>query len=316
MIISASYKTDIPRFYGEWFANRLDAGYCMMVNPYNTKQVIKISLKREDVDGFVFWTKDLGPFMDKLNVIHQKGYPFTVQYTIHDYPRELETFVTKRKKSVNYMKMIAERFGPHVAVWRYDPIILTSLTSFDFHLNNFETLAQELEGTTNEVVISFAQIYKKTLINLNKASELTGFKWEDPADEKKIEIASLMAEIAHSHEMQLTMCSQKQFLAQGVKEARCIDARRLSKMGGSPIRAKLNGNRRDCGCYESKDIGDYDTCPHGCVYCYAVRSIKLAKERFRQHDPNGEFLYTHKENNNTKFEIDKGVNKSRQTKLF
>jgi len=34
MIISASYKTDIPAFYGEWFMNRLDAGYCDMVNPY------------------------------------------------------------------------------------------------------------------------------------------------------------------------------------------------------------------------------------------------------------------------------------------
>jgi hypothetical protein len=65
MIISASYKTDIPTFYGEWFKNRLDAGYCRMVNPYN-RRAHRVSLERDAVDGFVFLTKNLGPFLDKL----------------------------------------------------------------------------------------------------------------------------------------------------------------------------------------------------------------------------------------------------------
>jgi hypothetical protein len=33
MIISASYRTDIPAFFGEWFMNRLRAGICKVVNP-------------------------------------------------------------------------------------------------------------------------------------------------------------------------------------------------------------------------------------------------------------------------------------------
>jgi len=93
--------------------------------------------------------------------------------------------------------------------------------------------------------------------------------------------------------MQLTMCSQSAYSrANGVKEARCIDAQRLSDIAGYRIRAKLKGNRKECGCYESKDIGDYDTCPHGCVYCYAVLDRKLAKKRHREHNPDNEFLYT------------------------
>ena len=74
MIISASYKTDIPTFYGEWFMNRLRAGYCKMVNAWNRNQTIRVSLARKDVDGFIFWTKNIGPFVDHLSEIADGGY--------------------------------------------------------------------------------------------------------------------------------------------------------------------------------------------------------------------------------------------------
>jgi hypothetical protein len=294
MIISASYKTDIPTFYGKWFLNRLNAGYCKMINPYG-RQIYEVSLKREDVDGFVFWTKNIGPFMNVLEIVRMLGYPFMVQHTIHNYPKELERSVIDFTKSVNFIKNLAEQYGPAVAVWRYDPIIFTSITPFDFHLKNFERLASELEGSTDEVVISFAQIYRKSKNNLEKAAKAKGFTWEDPDDNTKLQLASDLAEIARHHEMQLTMCSQSKYSqAKGVKEARCVDALRLSHIGGFKIRAKLKGNREDCGCYESKDIGDYDTCPHGCVYCYAVHNWELALRRYREHDPNSEFLHAPK----------------------
>ena len=292
MIISASYKTDIPAFYGKWFLNRLNAGFCKMINPYNRK-VYEISLKREDVDGFVFWTKNLHPFLDKLDIVHERGFPMMVQYTIHSYPKALETSVISSTKSVELMKKIAQKYGPSVAVWRYDPIIFTNITPIDYHLRNFEKLANQLEGSTDEVVVSFAQIYRKTRINLSKAVKDFGFTWEDPEDSPKLELASKLAEIARDHGMQLTMCSQSSYSrAKGVKEARCIDARRLSDLSGYRIDAKLKGNRKECGCYESKDIGDYDTCPHGCVYCYAVLDRRLAQKRHREHNPDSEFLYT------------------------
>lgn len=291
MIISASYKTDIPRFYGKWFLNRLEAGYCKMINPYG-RQIYEVSLKREDVDGFVFWTKNIGPFMNTLETVRRLGYPFMVQYTIHNYPKTLERSVIDFAKSVKFVRNLAELYGPNVTVWRYDPILFTSLTPFEFHLRNFEIIACELEESTNEVVISFAQIYRKTKNNLEKAASGWGFNWEDPDDKIKLQLASNLAEIARDHGMQLTMCSQcKYSKAKGVKEARCIDAIRLSRISGFKIRAKLKGNREDCGCYESKDIGDYDTCPHGCIYCYAVRNWELAKSRYREHDPDSEFLH-------------------------
>src|SRR6266536_3370617 len=89
MIISASYKTDIPTFYGEWFMNRLKAGYCKMINPYS-QQIYRVDLTPESVDGFVFWTKNVGPFLKHMLEVQRMGYPFIVQHTITGYPRELE----------------------------------------------------------------------------------------------------------------------------------------------------------------------------------------------------------------------------------
>ena len=290
MIISASYKTDIPTFYGEWFKNRLESGYCKMVNPYN-RRVYKVSLRKEDVDGFVFWTKNIGPFLEKLAFVQERGYPFIVQYTINGYPRILEFSVVDADRSIEHMKTIAAAYGGNVAVWRYDPILLSSETSVDFHYRNFDGLAKRLEGTTDEVVVSFVQLYRKTLRNMNWAAEQFDFGWEDPTDETKLQMTEYFAEIAASYGMQLRMCSQDKYLVKGVGPARCIDAERLSEIAGYSIGAKVKGNRSDCGCHLSKDIGEYDTCPHGCVYCYAVLNRDLARERYKEHDPNGEFLF-------------------------
>src|SRR6185312_13236388 len=124
MIISASYRTDIPAFYGHWFMNRLRAGYCMMTNPYNGKP-IRVSLAASDVDGLVFWTKNIGPFLRHLPEIRRLGYPFMVQHTINGYPRQLESRVMRPTRTVEHVKRLADEYGPDVAVWRYDPILFT-----------------------------------------------------------------------------------------------------------------------------------------------------------------------------------------------
>ncbi len=290
MIISASYKTDIPAFYGEWFLNRLDAGYCKVHNPYSGKP-FEVSLSKKDVDGFVFWTKNLGPFLPKLVLIHDRAFPFVVQYTINNYPRELEASVVNAATAIGNIKTVAQLYGENAVVWRYDTIVFTSQTPFDFHVENFKVLAEQLCGTTNEVVISFAQMYRKTEKNLNLASAKLGFTWEKPSTEKKHNLLKELFRLAKQNGMQLTICSQPELADGGAGAARCVDAERLSRMVGQSIQAKLKANRVGCGCYASKDIGEYDTCVHGCVYCYAVQSLELAQKRYHAHNPNGESLF-------------------------
>jgi hypothetical protein len=291
MIISASYKTDIPTFYGDWFLNRLRAGYCKMVNPWNRKQAIRVSLDRRDVDGVVFWTKNISPFIDHLKEVHKRGFPFIIQHSINAYPKALEFSVVNARRSVEALRRLAEQYGPRVCVWRYDTIIVSSLTPLDFHRRNFESLCRDLEGTTDEVVISFVHLYQKTLRNMNGAASEFGFEWEDPPAETKRQLASEMVEMARARGMKLAICAQRDYLVPGAADARCIDAERLESVAGKVIKAERCGGRKECGCFASKDIGDYDTCPHGCVYCYAVVNRPLAQARFRQHDPEGEFLF-------------------------
>lgn len=290
MIISASYRTDIPAFYGDWFMQRLDAGYCMVVNPYGG-QLYRVGLRRDEVDGFVFWTKNLGPFTEHLGEIRRRGYPFIVQYTINGYPRALEFSVVDAARSVQHMQRLAETFGPRAAVWRYDTILSTSLTPPDFHRENFARLAESLAGATDEVVISFAQIYRKTQRNMQWAARQSGFRWNDPPDEEKRALAADLVGIAQAHGMRLAICSQRAYVVPGAVEARCIDAPRLADVAGRPIKAQIKGNRPECACHLSRDIGAYDTCPHGCVYCYAVQHRRLAQQRYQAHNPASDILF-------------------------
>jgi len=291
MIISASYKTDIPAFYGAWFRNRLRAGYCKMINPYGRK-IVTVPLSRPDVDGFVFWTRNAHPFGDAFAEVAGRGFPFVVQHTITGYPRALESSVVDWRRAAEEMRELARRYGPHAAVWRYDPVVATSLTPAGWHLGNFTELARALEGATDEAVISFAHIYTKTRRNMDAASRSFDFAWDDPESNWKRELAEQLAGIAKECGMRLTLCSQPEFAAGIAGEARCIDAARLSRVAGHPIPAKVKGNRPGCACFESRDIGDYDSCPHGCVYCYAVNTRALARTRHAAHDPDCEFLIT------------------------
>lgn len=290
MIISASYKTDIPTFYGEWFMRRLRAGYCKMVNPYG-RQVYRVPLDRSSVDGFVFWTKNVRPFLKHLPEVRERGFPFVVQHTLNRYPRALETSVVDAERSVESAWRVRELFGPKALVWRYDTVVMSSLTPPEFHIENFRWIASRLEGATNEVVVSFAQAYKKTKRNLDAAALDNGFTWHDPSVEEKRHLLHQLVREARDRKMTLTVCSQRDLLVEGSADTKCVDAQRLSDLAGGTLKARLKGNRKDCGCFESRDIGDYDTCPHGCVYCYAVQNRELALQRFRKHDPDSEFLF-------------------------
>jgi Domain of unknown function (DUF1848) len=255
-----------------------------VTNPYGGR-AYEVSLRRPDCEGFVFWTRNIAPFRHALAEVAARGLPFVVQYTITGYPRALETSVTDAERSVVQMSWLAKTYGPRAAVWRYDPVLLTSPTPPAWHRETFARLARALRETTDEAVLSFAQIYAKTRRNLDRAAVRHGFTWEDPAEEEKTALLRDLAGIAAERGLSATLCSQPDLTGSGLTPARCIDARRLSDMAGKAIAAKTKGNRPGCQCAQSRDIGAYDTCPHGCLYCYAVRRPELAKRNFRAHNP-------------------------------
>lgn len=290
MLISASYRTDIPAFYGSWFLNRLRAGWAGVVNPYSS-EISRVSLDPADVDGIVFWTRNIGPFLPVLDHVHAVGLPFVVQYTVTGYPRALDASTIPVELAISHLRTIVQRFGSRVAVWRYDPVVFSSVTPAQQHEEGFSRLCQSLAGVVDEVVLSVMQPYRKTRRALDRAATAHGFSWIDPDSEEKTRLLARLAVIARSHDISATICGQPELLVPGLGEAACIDLRRLSDLAGRAIQAPRKPHRPDCACWASRDIGAYDSCQHGCAYCYAVGSVRLARERHRAHDPDGACLF-------------------------
>jgi len=268
VIVSASYRTDIPAFYADWFMRRLAAGHCRVANPYGGSDY-EVLLTPEAVDGFVFWTRNMRPLLPHLDAIRRVA-PFVVQFTLTGYPRALESSVIGVEEGVAQLSELRDRFGPRAAVWRYDPVVFAAGMDAETHCDGFARLARGLAGAVDEVVLSVVTPYKKTRRNLDRAARRQGFAWHDPPPEEKQELLSRLAAIGADRGMAPTLCSQPELLVPGLGEARCVDARRLSDVAERPIAARESGNRPGCRCALSRDIGAYDTCPHGCVYCYAV----------------------------------------------
>ena len=290
MIVSASYRTDIPAFYAGWFLARLRAGFCRVANPYGGG-MHEVSLLPKVVDGFVFWTRNMRPLMADLEEVRRVA-PFTVQFTLTGYPRALESSVIAVEEGVAQLRELRRRYGARVAVWRYDPVVFAAGLTAEAHAAGFAELARALAGTVDEVVLSMVHPYKKTRRNLNRAARRYGFAWHDPPAEEKRELLARLAAIAAEHGMAPTLCSQPELLVPGLGEARCIDAERLADVAQHPIAARECGNRPGCRCTLSRDIGAYDTCPHGCVYCYAVSDRDRAVRNFHTHDAEADSLTT------------------------
>jgi hypothetical protein len=294
MIISASYRTDIPAFYNAWFSARLAAGEVWVKNPYGSKPY-RVSLERKNVDGFVFWTRNWAPFAEAAAAVDAIKCPYFVQYTVTGYPKALEVGVPPAAHSIAVIARLAAAKGRAAAVWRYDPILFSSITPPGWHLENFAGLAKALRPHVEEVTVSFANIYRKTARNLAVAAAEHGFEWQDPPQDERRAFLQALAEIAADADMRLTVCSQPELEQPGVAGvevagAACIDVERLSRIAGVDLKARIKGNRPGCLCAESRDLGSYDTCAHGCTYCYAVNNREKAMLAVKQHDWRADML--------------------------
>jgi hypothetical protein len=288
VIVSASYRTDIPAFYADWLLRRLRAGYCRVANPYGGA-AYEVSLAPDAVDGFVLWTRNMAPLMPDLDAVRRVA-PFIVQFTLTGYPRALEASVINADEAVEQLRELRRRFGARVAVWRYDPVVFTAEWDAAAHAAQFAVLARRLKGSVDEVVLSVMHPYQKTRRNLDRAARRHGFLWRDPPAEEKRHLLHSLAAIAREEGLAPTLCSQPELLGPGLGETRCIDAERLADVAQHPIAAPTGGNRPGCRCALSRDIGAYDSCPHGCVYCYAVADRDRAVANFRKHDPDAAML--------------------------
>jgi len=220
-----------------------------------------------------------------------RDYNTFFHFTITGYPKALEPNIPSLKKSLTTYEELVNRYGPQRVRWRYDPIAITSLTPPEYHIEHFQKLAVALEGYTTTCITSFSHIYGKVKNNMDALSKSEGIRWTDPPLEEKLSLASEMASIAEDHGITLQACCNDHLVGKGIEKAHCIDEKTIN--GLFPEKAQKVPSRptRDgCGCSYSADIGAYDTCTHGCVYCYATKNLWIAERYNKEHDPSAERL--------------------------
>lgn len=107
----------------------------------------------------------------------------------------------------------------------------------------------------------------------------------------KIELANELAAIAERFGIRMFSCCGDYLIGQKIQKAHCIDGGVIESLFfPEGLSYKEKPTRKECGCTESTDIGTYDTCPHGCVYCYANANKHKAGAAFRDHDKQRAFL--------------------------
>lgn len=286
VILSVSRRTDIPAWYAPWFMNRLRAGFVMVRNPMNPRQVSRIVLTRDVVDCIVFWTKNPIPMMPYLTEIEAMGYPCMMQMTLTGYGPDAEANLPPLAERIKAFRAIAERIGAERMVWRYDPILLSDGYSIDWHADNFACLARALEGCTQRCVLSFLDLYPKIRSRLNAG----GFRPCTPEEMRAV--AARIAPIAKDCGIRLQTCAEKIDLAEyGICHGACIDGGLIGSILGFPLDVRRDGNQREeCGCVASVDVGAYNTCLNGCAYCYANHSPDTVARHASMHEADSPLL--------------------------
>lgn len=274
MIVSASRRTDIPAFYAQWLLNRLEAREVLVPEPYRPGHLGRVRLSPDVVDCLVLWTKDPGPMLDKLDRLDELGYRYYFQFTLTPYGRNVEPGLPDKKTLEETFRALSRRCGKERVIWRYDPVFLDENHTIPWHLEQFERLCEGLVDSTCRCVFSFIDLYRGSGFRVMTQGEMEA-------------VAAGFSAIAKGYGLPLFTCAETIDLsAWGIGHGACIDRGVVETIVGCPITGKKDKNQRPaCGCIAAVDIGAYDTCTHGCAYCYGTSSARAAARREAAHDP-------------------------------
>jgi hypothetical protein len=169
--------------------------------------------------------------------------------------------------------------GPAVR-WRYDTIVFTGSLDRKWHVENFRRVCGVMRAHTDSCIFSFCDYYRKTIRTMDQ--RVPGYVI--PNEQESGTLAEELAEVAEYHGITLASCAHDWLVSGRIRKARCIDPKWLDLVVDTPERTlalqevRIAPTRKDCGCAASRDIGAYDTCPHGCVYCYANANCDKARQ--------------------------------------
>jgi hypothetical protein len=302
-LISASRRTDIPRFYARWFGERRRQGFAESRTVFGV--ATRVSLQRGDVLGFLFWTRDARPFAKELEALRVEGIPYALQFTINGYGRELEPRRPELAGAIeSFLAVSSSLKGPESIQWRYDPIVVSDRYPVEHHVRQFESIARQLAGATRVVNVSFIEPYAKAIRRI--ADPGVQYRAVDPGRHRSVakrypglpvvgQADSLLKElsaVAWGSGIELRVCCNPEYsepLPGSPKRSQCIGPELFAPYGDELL-SRVSSlpeapSRAACRCLKSQDIGMDETCASGCKYCYVTSSGRASLENFEKHDP-------------------------------
>lgn len=283
MILNTGQRTDIPAYYSSWFYNRIEAGNVMVRNPFNPNQVTEYKLDPKLIDIICFCTKNPIPMLPRLDELSDFNQFWSVSIT--PYGKDVEPNVPSKHRVIEGFKQLSTIVGKNSIAWRYDPILIDSKYSLEYHIRAFEAIASELTDYTNSCTISFIDLYQKTRKNYPTARGVT--------DSEQKQLVTEFIKIAKKYELELYACSESAWLKQyGIIPDGCMSQQVLEKALGYRLNITSTSyqTRASCKCLLGCDIGSYNSCMHGCKYCYANFDLQLVQDNYKQHDINSPLL--------------------------
>ena len=312
MILNTGLRTDIPGFFSEWFYNRIEDGFVYVRNPYAKNQIYSYRLDPELIDCIIFCTKNPKPMFENLEKIDKFNQYWHI--TITPYEKEIEPNVPPMNDVLESFKYLSKKLGKENVTLRYDPIFINEKYTLEKHIESFEYIINSLSGYTTEAIISFIDLYEKTKRNFPKAREVT--------KDERLKLGKEFAQIGKKNNITIKTCVEGTELDKfGIDSSGCMTKevieRAINKNLNIPKQKARNG---ECYCLLNNDIGEYNTCDHGCLYCYANSNKRLVKRNLKLHDPKSPILIGEiKEDDIIKEMKQKSLiinDSTRQTKLF
>lgn len=276
MILNTGSRTDIPAYYSDWFFNRVKERYVYARNPYYPTQITKYFLNPDVIDIIVFCTKNPFPMLDRLSLL--SAFDMFWFVTITPYERDIEPYVPSKEQVIKYFQQLSQLVGKEKMSWRYDPIFITDKYSVNYHIEQFRQMANVLSAYTDQCVVSFIDLYEKTKRNFKGIRSVTN-------DEQKTLIAAFSV-IAKENNLQIHLCCENETLTrENVDADGCMSKKVLEQALGCKLSVpQKKMARQECSCLLGADIGAYNTCGHGCLYCYANYDDETVAKNRRLHD--------------------------------
>lgn len=246
MIYSASRRTDLPAYYPDYICQKVQ--------------------RSRKLQGIVFWTKDPRNFINHFGLrAVLSSYPSIINFTLTGLAGSIwEPNVPDPSVLVSAIKELATLLPAGAIRWRFDPIIVDDSVFKRF--NEMHSLLLDAGVAVENVTLSFPDIYKKVQDRLKQSNISLSLL----SIEQKKDILKRLYTISG---LKLQLCCEDELLdVEGVEKGCCVDGRLFTKLYATDLSElrKDRGQRAECGCMQSTDIGSYDQpCPANCLYCYA-----------------------------------------------